>query len=62
MRQLEFTGFRGNNGAPVHEDVLITGEIPFVDPGMVSSIGSSCEVFHTSGAVGPYGLDADGWR
>ncbi len=47
------------------KEILIAGQVPFVDPAMFSIIDESTiarAALHTKGAAGPSGLDADGWR
>ena len=47
------------------KEMLITGQVPFVDPAMFSIINESTiarAALHTKGAAGHSGLDADGWR
>ena len=48
-----------------NEEVLMTGEISFIDPVMFSAIDESTitkAALHTKGVAGPSGLDANDWR
>ena len=52
-------------GNETHDEVLIDGEIPFVEPVMFENINEQTiekAALRTKGASGPFGLDADGWK
>ena len=53
------------DGADANDSVMLTGEIPFVDPVMFENLNESTisrAALKTRGAAGPSGVDADGWR
>ena len=52
-------------GVEADESVLLTGDVPFVDPVMFENLNENTiakAALKTRGAAGPSGQDADGWR
>ena len=51
--------------SPPNPDVMIEGNIPYVDPAQFNNIDSEAIIkatIRTRGAAGPSGYDADAWK